>query len=73
MVAVETPSKARIPTLGGVAARQVIEVRPLQPEKAHIPMLVTLLGMVIEVRLLQPENAELPMLVTSSPISTVLI
>ena len=29
------------------------EVKPLQPEKAQSPMLVTLSGMVIEVNLLQ--------------------
>jgi hypothetical protein len=34
----------------------VTEVRPLQPEKALLPMLVTLEGMVTEVRLLQPEK-----------------
>ena len=28
----------------------VTEVRPLQPEKASLPMLVTLLGMMTEVR-----------------------
>ena len=36
-------------TLSGM----VIEVKPLQPEKAHSPMLVTLSGMVIEVKPLQ--------------------
>ena len=35
----------------------VTEVKPLQPEKALLPMLVTLLGIVTEVKLLQPENA----------------
>ena len=39
-------------------------VRPLQPRKALLPMIVTLLGMVIDVRPLQPEKAEYPMLVT---------
>ena len=38
--------------------------RPLQPENADLPMLVTELGMVTEVRFQQPENADLPMLVT---------
>ena len=42
----------------------VTEVRPLQPEKAELPILVTLLGIETEVRPLQPEKAELPMLVT---------
>jgi hypothetical protein len=41
-----------------------MDIRLLQPEKAELPMLVTLLPMVTEVRLLQPEKAELPMLVT---------
>ena len=42
-------------TLSGMA----IEVKPLQPEKAELPMLVTLSGMVIEVKPLQPEKAPL--------------
>ena len=39
----------------------VIEVKPLQPEKALLPMLVTLLGMVMEVKPLQPQKALLSM------------
>ena len=39
-------------------------MRPLQPENAEPPMLVTESGIVTDVRPLQPENAELPMLVT---------
>ena len=39
-------------------------VRPEQPQKASLPMLVTLLGIVTIVRLEQPEKASLPMLVT---------
>jgi hypothetical protein len=35
----------------------VIEVKPVQPENALKPILVTLLGMVIEVKPVQPENA----------------
>ena len=31
----------------------VIDVRPLQPENAELPILVTLLGIVIDVRPLQ--------------------
>ena len=42
----------------------VTEVRPLQPEKALLPMEVTLSGIVTEVRPLQPLKAELPMEVT---------
>ena len=42
----------------------VIEVRPVQNEKACSPMLVTLEGMVIEVRPLQNEKAYEPMVVT---------
>jgi hypothetical protein len=42
----------------------VIEVRPLQPLKAEVPILVTLFGMVIEVRPLQPLKAEVPILIT---------
>ena len=40
-------------TLSGM----VIDVRPLQPEKAELLILVTLSGMVIDVRPLQPEKA----------------
>ena len=42
----------------------VMEVKPVQPEKAEPPMLITLLGMVTEVKLLQPPKALYPMLVT---------
>ena len=45
-------------------------VRPLQPENALLPMLVTLLGMITDVKLLQPENAELPIEVTPFGIVT---
>ena len=41
----------------------VMDVRPLQPEKA-VPMAVTLLGMVRDVRPLQFLKAYSPMLVT---------
>ena len=41
-----------------------MEVRPLQPEKEPLLMLVTLLGIVMEVRPLQPEKAPTLMLVT---------
>lgn len=39
----------------------VIEVRPEQPEKAELPMLVTELGIVIDVRPEQPLKAFSPM------------
>ena len=42
----------------------VTDVRPLQPENAELPMLVTLLGMVMEVKPVQPSKAWMPMLVT---------
>jgi hypothetical protein len=32
----------------------IIEVKPLQPEKALLPILVTETGMIIEVKPLQP-------------------
>lgn len=58
----------------------VTEVKPLQPEKALSPILVTLLEMLMAVRLLQPEKAPLPMHVTLSgmvdflhPIKSVLV
>jgi hypothetical protein len=41
--------KVSLPAAGGVAARQVTEVSPLQLEKAELPTLVTLLGMVTAV------------------------
>ena len=49
-------------TLSGM----VIEVSPLQSEKALSPILVTLSGMVIEVSPLQSEKALSPILVTLS-------
>ena len=45
-----------------------IFIKPLQPENADLPMLVTESGIVILVKPLQPENAESPMLVTESGI-----
>ena len=45
------------------------DVRPLQPENAEAPMLVTDDGIVTDVRLLQPSNAESLMLV--EPFATV--
>ena len=42
----------------------VTEVKPVQPEKAWLPMLVTEFGMVTEVKLVQSWKALLPMLVT---------
>ena len=45
----------------------VTEERLEQSEKAHFPMLVTLLGIVTFVNPVQPENALAPMLVTLSP------
>lgn len=47
---------------------KAILVRPLQPKKAELPMLVTLSGIVILVSLAQCMNAALPMLVTPSGI-----
>ena len=51
----------------------VTEVRPVQPEKASVPMLVTEDGMVTEVRPEQKENASFPMLVTDEGIRKSLI
>ena len=48
----------------------VTEVRPLQPEKAELPMLVTELGMVTEIRLLQPLKALYPIRSTVDGIVT---
>ena len=51
-------------------AFHVTEVKPVQPEKALQPILVTDLGMVTEVKPVQPEKAILPMLVTDSGMVT---
>ena len=40
------------------------DVRPLQSQKAHSPILVTEFGIVIDVKLLQEEKADFPILVT---------
>ena len=50
----------------------VISSRPLQPENAESPMLVTLDGISMLVRPLQYQNAQFPMLVTPSEITTLL-
>ena len=50
------------------AAEPVMLVSPLQSEKALLPMLVTLSGIVTLVKPLQPEKARAPMLVTLSGI-----
>ena len=42
----------------------MIDVKPLQPEKALFPILVTELGIVTDVKLLQLEKAYFLMLVT---------
>ena len=49
---------------------KVMLVRPLQPEKARAPMLVTLSGIVMLASPVQPSKAESPMLVTLSGIVT---
>ena len=43
--------------VGGVVALQIIEVKPVHPENANIPIFFTLFENVIEVKLLQLENA----------------
>ena len=50
--------------VGGVWAKQVMEVREEQPANAAHPMLVTELGIVREVREEQSANASYSMLVT---------
>ena len=42
----------------------VIDVKPEQPEKAPLSILVTELGIVTDVKLLQPKKAKLLILVT---------
>ena len=39
--------------MGGLGFSEVIEIKPLQPEKANAPMDVTLLGIVTDVKPLQ--------------------
>ena len=56
--------KACTPSVGGVVALQVIEVREVQPQKALYSMLVTPLPRVTEVREVQPVKVSYPMLVT---------
>ena len=46
----------------------VTEVSSLQPEKALLPIFVTLFGMVTEVSALQPAKAACPIVVIPSPI-----
>ena len=48
----------------------VIDVSPVQPENAPLPMLVTASGIVIEVRLEHPEYAEFPMFSVPSTTTT---
>ena len=47
----------------------VIEIRDLQPKKAHIPILVTESGIETEAREEQPRKAEKPILVTEEGIT----
>ena len=46
-----------------------MDVRPIHPSKANLPIVVTLLGMLMDVRPLQPKKASLPMLVTDEIIT----
>ena len=48
----------------------ITEVKPVQPEKAAVPIVVTELGMVTEVRPVQPEKAQSPIDVTWLPMVT---
>ena len=47
----------------------VTDVRPVQSEKANLPIDVTLLGMVTEVRPLHPWKAYVPIVVIPSGIA----
>jgi hypothetical protein len=58
--------------LCGVARLLFTERKPLQPEKALLPMLVTPDGMLTALKLLQPAKALLPMLVTLDGMLTAL-
>ena len=44
-----TPAKQSVPNKGATLASECISVRPPQPEKALLPMLMTEFGMVTEV------------------------
>ena len=59
-----TLSNTPEPHTGGISANDVIFDKPLQPQKADHPMLVTLLGNVSSVKPLQPQKADHSMLVT---------
>jgi hypothetical protein len=48
-----------------------MEVKPLQPEKAQVPIELTEPGIVMEVKPAQSKKARLPIEVTPKPISTV--
>ena len=50
-------------TLAGI----VIDVKPVQPEKADSPIVFTPAGIVIDVKPVQPENIDGMMAVTFSP------
>ena len=49
---------------------RVSEVRPLQPAKASLPIVMTLLGIIIEVRPVQTQNEQLLIEVTEMGIIT---
>ena len=48
-----TPPNEELSIEAGVSPSQVIEVRPVQPEKAFSSISVTLFGIVIEAKLVQ--------------------
>ena len=56
----------------GAFPKKVIRLRLMQPEKAILPILVTLLGIVTLVKLLHPESALRPILTTPLGIFTLI-
>lgn len=48
------------PIIGGIEAKEVIEVKPLQPLNAYHPIFVIDEGSVMDVRFVQPSNAPKP-------------
>lgn len=59
-----TLENTSLPRVGGVVARVVIPVKPVQLRKAELPIEVTLLGMVMDESLKQRSNASSPIEVT---------
>jgi hypothetical protein len=60
----DTLLKAELSTEGGLSAFTYISVKPMQPEKANIPIKVTEFPIVTEVKPRQTQKAHFPIVVT---------